>query len=269
MGDRIAKVMARRGLCSRREAERWILSGRVSVNGVVILTPALTVSDDDRVVVDGKSLKPQSELRVWKFYKRKGLITTHKDPEGRPTVFEHLPTDLPRVVSVGRLDFNSEGLLLLTTHGGLAQHLSSPRTAWIRTYRVRLFDPGDSGEEMYSQGDHQGYPQGRGSPSRAKVSEKALEKFTQGIVWEGMRYRAVSATLDHRSGSNVWVTIKLDEGKNREIRKMCESQGWSINRLIRTSFGPFTLDGMEPGECREIPKGQLQSAIDSQAFQND
>lgn len=222
---RIAKAMARAGLCSRREAERWIDEGRVSVNGKVLTTPAFEVTPKDTVVVDGKPLPASEAVRLWRYYKPKGLVTTHKDPQGRPTVFAELPPELPRVISVGRLDFNSEGLLLLTNSGALARHMELPSTGWLRRYRVR---------------------------ANGRVSQADLDKLKDGIEVDGVRYGRVEATLDSVQGANAWLTVGLREGKNREVRRILAHLGLKVNRLIRISYGPFQLLELKPGEVESV-----------------
>lgn len=224
-GERIAKVMARAGLCSRRDAEKWILEGRVRVDGKVLESPAFCVTSHHRIVVDGKPLPQAEEARLWLYYKPKGLVTTHKDEQGRKTIFQSLPPELPRVISVGRLDLNSEGLILLTNDGELARHLELPSTGWVRRYRVRL---------------------------HGKVDALELQKLAQGITIEGIHYGAITATLDRQQGDNAWLTVSLQEGKNRELRKVFEFLGWPVNRLIRTSYGPFQLGTLAPGEIKAV-----------------
>jgi len=217
---RIAKALARAGLCSRREAERWIEEGRVKVNGKKITSPALDVDPSDRIEVDGKPLPDAEPIRLWRYHKPRGLVTTHRDPEGRPTVFEKLPPEMPRVMSIGRLDLNTEGLLLLTNDGALARHLELPATGWLRRYRVR---------------------------AHGKVEQAALDKLKNGVEIEGVRYGPVEATLDREQGHNIWITMALREGKNREVRKILNHLGLDVNRLIRVSYGPFQLLDLEPG----------------------
>jgi 23S rRNA pseudouridine2605 synthase len=224
---RIAKALARAGLCSRREAERWIGEGRVSVNGQVLTSPARDVSPSDKVVVDGNPLPSAEPPRLWRYHKPKGLVTSHADPQGRPTVFAALPDTLPRVISVGRLDFNSEGLLLLTNDGGLARHLELPATGWMRRYRVR---------------------------AHGTVTQEALDKLKGGIEIEGIRYGPIEAALDKAQGSNVWINIGLREGKNREVRKILDTLGLTVNRLIRVSFGPFQLLELRAGEVEQVKR---------------
>jgi 23S rRNA pseudouridine2605 synthase len=227
---RIAKALARAGLCSRREAERWIGEGRVSVNGQVLDSPARDVAPSDRILVDGKELPRPEPPRLWRYHKPKGLVTTHSDPQGRPTVFAALPPHLPRVISVGRLDFNTEGLLLLTNDGALARHLELPATGWLRRYRVR---------------------------AHGTVTQEALDKLKDGIDIGGARYGPIEATLDKPQGTNVWLSIGLREGKNREVRTVLETLGLSVNRLIRVSFGPFQLLDLAPGEVEPVRRRVL------------
>ncbi len=231
---RISKAMARAGLCSRRDAERWIAEGRVSVNGKVLASPALDVGPKDKVLVDGKPLPTAEPVRMWRYYKPRGLVTTHKDPQGRPTVFDALPEDLPRVVSIGRLDFNTEGLLLLTNDGALARHLELPATGWLRRYRVRAF---------------------------GRVTQADLDKLKDGIEIEGVRYGPVEATLDSEQGANVWLTIGLREGKNREVRKILATFALEVNRLIRISYGPFQLLELKPGEAEPVKRRVLADEL--------
>jgi 23S rRNA pseudouridine2605 synthase len=227
---RIAKALARAGLCSRREAERWIAQGRVSVNGEVLTSPARDVSARDRILVDGNELPASEPPRLWRYHKPKGLVTTHKDPEGRKTVFETLPEHLPRVVSVGRLDVSTEGLLLLTNDGALARHLELPATGWLRRYRVR---------------------------AHGAIAQEALDKLKRGIEIGGVRYGPIEATLNKTQGSNVWLSIGLREGKNREVRTILEHLGLTVNRLIRISFGPFQLLDLEPGGVEAVRRRVL------------
>ncbi|HEY4163152.1 MAG TPA: pseudouridine synthase [Dongiaceae bacterium] len=224
-GERIAKVMARAGLCSRREAEAWILASRVKVNGVKIASPALNVTDDDVITIDGKPLPIKQKTRLWRYHKPRGLLTASSDPRGRATVFENLPASLPRVVSVGRLDLNSEGLLLLTNDGGLKRQLELPSTGWVRRYRVRV---------------------------NGQVDPRNLSELGRGVTVDDVRYGKVQATLDRQKGDNAWLTMALSEGKNREIRKLCAHFGWTVNRLIRVSYGPFQLGHLEAGAVDEV-----------------
>jgi 23S rRNA pseudouridine2605 synthase len=227
---RIAKAMARAGLCSRREAERWIEQGRVNVNGKLLNTPAFEVSSKDKVLVDGRPLPTAEPPRLWRYYKPRGLVTTHADPQGRPTVFESLPEDMPRVVSVGRLDFNSEGLLLLTNDGALARYMELPSTGWLRRYRVR---------------------------AHGRVSQAELDALKDGVVIEAVRYGAIEATLDSVQGANAWLTMALREGKNREVRRILAHLGLEVNRLIRISYGPFQLLTLQPGEVEPVKRRVL------------
>jgi 23S rRNA pseudouridine2605 synthase len=227
---RIAKALARAGLCSRREAERWVEQGRVNVNGKVLNSPARDVSGSDRILVDGKPLPTVEPPRLWRYHKPKGKVTTHHDPQGRQTVFDALPGHLPRVISVGRLDFNTEGLLLLTNDGDLARHLELPATGWLRRYRVR---------------------------AHGAVTQEALDKLKEGIEIAGVRYGPIEATLDTTQGANVWLTIGLREGKNREVRTVLEHLGLGVNRLIRISFGPFQLLELEAGAVETVKRRVL------------
>ena len=233
---RIAKAMARAGLCSRREAERWIVEGRVRVNGRKLTTPAFEVSDKDEVLVDGKPLPSPEPVRLWRYHKPRGLVTTHKDPQGRPTVFAALPPELPRVVSIGRLDFNSEGLLLLTNDGTLARHLELPATGWLRRYRVR---------------------------AHGRVSQGELDALKDGVEIEGVRYGAIEATLDSVQSANAWLTIGLREGKNREVRRILAHLGLEVNRLIRISYGPFQLLDLKPGAVEPVKRRVLAEQLGS------
>lgn len=233
-GDRIAKVLARAGLCSRREAERWIADGRVAVNGDVLTTPAVVVRPGDTVAVDGKPLAAPEKARLWRYHKMPGLVTSHKDPQGRPTVFDSLPKTLPRVVSIGRLDLNSEGLLLLTNDGELARQLELPSTGWTRRYRVRV---------------------------HGTIDEKALAGLAKGISILGVDYGPIKAALDRRQGSNAWLTVALTEGKNREIRKVMEHMGLQVTRLIRVAYGPFQLGNLARGNVAEVPGKVLAEQV--------
>src|SRR5215510_9828515 len=228
--ERIAKVMARAGLCARREAERWIAEGRVSVNGEVLASPARDVTARDRILVDGNALPAAEPPRLWRYHKPKGLVTTHKDPQGRKTVFDTLPEHLPRVVSVGRLDVNTEGLLLLTNDGALARHLELPATGWLRRYRVR---------------------------AHGTVTQAALDELRQGATVGGINYGPIEAVLDKTQGSNVWLTLALREGKNREVRNILDRLGLTVNRLIRVAFGPFQLLELAPGEVAPVRRRVL------------
>jgi 23S rRNA pseudouridine2605 synthase len=231
---RIAKAIAHAGLCSRRDAERWIEEGRVTVNGKRLETPAHVVAPGDKVSVDGKPLPAAATPRLFRYHKPKGLVTSHKDPQGRKTVFEALPPDLPRVISVGRLDLNTEGLLLLTTDGELARHLELPSTGWLRRYRVRAY---------------------------GTVTEADLARLAKGMSVDGVDYGPVEARIDRAQGGNVWLTLGLREGKNREVKKLLEALGLTVNRLIRVSFGPFALDELRPGEVSEVKQKVLKDQL--------
>ena len=233
-GSRIAKVMARAGLCSRRDAEAWIAAGRVSVNGEVLLSPAYNVSDADDVRVDGQRLGAPERTRLFLFHKPRGLVTTARDPEGRPTIFDALPPDLPRVVAIGRLDINTEGLLLLTNDGGLARVLELPATGWLRRYRVR---------------------------AHGHIDQAKLDSLSGGISLDGVDYAGIEAKLDREQGSNAWITMGLREGKNREIKKVLEHLGLAVNRLIRVSFGPFELGDLAEGEVAEVRTRVLRDQL--------
>jgi 23S rRNA pseudouridine2605 synthase len=233
-GERIAKVMARAGLCSRREAERWIAEGRVAVNGRKLESPALTIGESDVVTVDGKPLPERQQARLWRYHKPEGLVTTHRDPEGRPTVFERLPKELGRVISVGRLDIASEGLLLLTNSGTLARRLELPATGWTRRYRVRVF---------------------------GAVDAKGLAGLGKGITVEGIRYGSIQAEIDTASGSNTWLTLALKEGKNREVRRVLEHLGLQVNRLIRVGYGPFQLGNLQRGAVEEVQRRVIRDQL--------
>ena len=224
-GDRIAKVIARAGLASRREAERMIEAGRVTVNGKIIDRAALNVTDKDQITVDGRALGEPEPPRLWLYHKPSGLVTTTRDEQGRTTIFDELPEDLPRVLSVGRLDLNSEGLLLLTNDGGIKRKLELPATGWVRKYRVRV---------------------------KGRPSDDTFEPLRKGLTVEGEKFQPMTVTLDRQQGANAWVTVAIREGKNREIRRAMEAVGLSVNRLIRTSYGPFQLAQLKPGEVQEI-----------------
>ena len=237
-GERIAKILGRAGLCPRREAERWIIAGRVAVNGNTLSTPAFTVSPGDAVSVDGQPLPAAEKARLWRYHKPTGLLTSHGDPQGRPTVFERLPKNLPRVLSVGRLDLNSEGLLLLTNDGELARRLELPSNAWTRRYRVRV---------------------------HGQVDETRLAGLEKGITVSGIKYGPVRAVLDSQTRSNAWLTISLDEGKNREVRKLMEHIGHPVNRLIRVAYGPFQLGKLTRGQTAEVPGKTLREQLGGNA----
>lgn len=224
-GERIAKRLARAGVASRREAERMIEAGRINVNGKTLTSPALNVTARDRILVDGKPLAEAEPARLWRYHKPSGLVTSARDEKGRPTVFDRLPPELPRVMSIGRLDLNSEGLLLLTNDGEMKRKLELPSTGWLRKYRVRV----------------------HGQPDEAK-----LAPLMRGLSIDGERFQPMTVTVDRQQGANAWLTVGLREGRNREIRRALEAVGLTVNRLIRISYGPFQLGELKPGEVEEI-----------------
>jgi 23S rRNA pseudouridine2605 synthase len=232
--ERIAKRIARSGLCSRRDAERWIAAGRVAVDGAVLTSPATTVTAANQVTVDGQPLPEAERARLFRYHKPAGLLTTARDPAGRPTIYDRLPPGLPRVMPVGRLDFASEGLLLLTNDGALKRRLELPATGWLRRYRVRV---------------------------HGEVDEARLASLTRGITLDGFSYGPIEAGLDRLQGSNAWLSVALREGKNREIRRVLEHFGWPVTRLIRVSFGPFQLGRLRPGEVEEVTGKVLREQL--------
>src|SRR4051812_14809675 len=233
-GERIAKVIARAGLASRREAESWIEAGRVLVNGKKITSPALNVTRVDKVVVDGKPLPGAERTRLFLYHKPRGLVTTSSDPQGRPTIFQALPAHLPRLISIGRLDLSTEGLLLLTNDGGLARALELPSTAWLRRYRVR---------------------------AHGKATQEQLDALREGVTVDGVNYGPIEAQLDREQTSNVWITFAIREGKNREVRNVMRHLGLNVARLIRISFGPFQLGELAEGSVHEIPTRILRDQL--------
>jgi 23S rRNA pseudouridine2605 synthase len=233
-GERIAKVIARAGLASRREAEAWIAAGRVAVNGAKITSPALNVTRADRIVVDGKPLPGAERTRLFLYHKPRGLVTTSSDPQGRPTIFGALPKHLPRLISIGRLDLSTEGLLLLTNDGGLARALELPATGWLRRYRVRAY---------------------------GKVTQPQLDALRDGVTVDGINYGPIEAVLDREQTSNVWITFAIREGKNREVRNVLRHLSLQVGRLIRVSFGPFQLGELEEGAVAEIPTRILRDQL--------
>ncbi len=232
--ERISKRMARAGLCSRRDAERWIEAGRVKVNGVKLKSPALNVGPDDVILIDGKPIPDKPETRLWRYHKPVGLVTSHADEKGRKTVFDAMLDGMPRVISIGRLDLNTEGLLLLTNNGELSRHLEHPDTAWKRRYRVRV------------HGD---------------IDETALKNLKKGLTYEGVTYRSIDAKIENDTGSNTWLSITLTEGKNREIRKVMEALNLQVTRLIRVSYGPFQLGNLPSGEVEEVKRKVIKSSV--------
>ena len=233
-GQRLAKVMARAGLCSRRDAEAWIEAGRVTVNGQAITSPALNVTEEDQITVDGKPLPKAEPPRLFRFHKPAGFVVSAKDELGRQTVFDLLPAGLPRLQAVGRLDINTEGLLLLTNDGGLKRKLELPATGWLRRYRVRAY---------------------------GRIDQAKLDGLKKGVTIDGVNYGSIEATLDSAEGANCWMTLGLREGKNREIRRVLEHLGLKVNRLIRTSYGPLTLGDLKKRELKEVPKSVLRDQL--------
>jgi 23S rRNA pseudouridine2605 synthase len=237
-GERVAKFLARAGVCSRRDAERLIAEGRVKLNGKVLDTPAVKVTAKDRVSVDGRPIGAAEPTRLWRYHKPSGLVTTHRDPAGRATVFQHLPADMPRVISVGRLDLTSEGLLLLTNDGALARRLELPSNGWLRRYRARAF---------------------------GRVEQEELDQLKNGITVDGVHYGPIDAKLE-RAAANAWITLSLTEGKNREVRRVLEALGLKVNRLIRIAYGPFQLGTLAPGAVEEIPRKVLKDQLGKDAL---
>jgi 23S rRNA pseudouridine2605 synthase len=233
-GDRIAKVIARAGLASRREAEAWIAAGRVAVNGALVTSPALNVTESDHIVVDGEPLPQRERTRLFLYNKPRGLMTTHADPQGRPTIFQRLPAGLPRLISVGRLDFNTEGLLLLTNDGALARVLELPSTGWLRRYRVR---------------------------AHGSVTPTQLVELSKGVTISGIHYGAIDASIERVQGSNLWLSFAIREGKNREVRTVLGHLGLDVTRLIRVSFGPFQLAALAEGAAEEVRTRVLREQL--------
>ena len=233
-GDRIAKVLARAGVASRREAERMIEAGRVRVNGALIDSPALNVTPDAKILVDGKPIAAPEPPRVWLYHKPAGLVTTTADEKGRKTIFDDLPEDMPRVMSVGRLDLNSEGLLLLTNDGGLKRKLELPATGWLRKYRVRV---------------------------NGRPEDSAFEPLRRGLNLQGEHFQPMIVSVDRQQGANAWLTVGLREGKNREIRRAMEEIGLPVNRLIRVSYGPFQLGNLKQGAVEELRRRVLRDQL--------
>ncbi|HYD87193.1 MAG TPA: pseudouridine synthase [Vitreimonas sp.] len=237
--ERIAKFLARAGVCSRRDAEKLIAEGRVRLNGRVLDTPAVKISAADKITVDGRPIGAAEPTRLWRYHKPSGLVTTHRDPAGRPTVFQHLPQNMPRVISVGRLDLTSEGLLLLTNDGELARRLELPANGWLRRYRARAF---------------------------GRIEQAELDQLKNGITVDGVRYGAIEAKLERGGASNAWITMSLTEGKNREVRRVLDALGLKVNRLIRVSYGPFQLGTLEPGAVEEVPRKVLKEQLGKDAL---
>ncbi len=233
-GERIAKWLARAGVASRRDAEKMLAGARVRINNLPVQHPASFVQPGDLVVVDGRVVEAPDRARLWRYHKPDGLVTTHRDPQDRPTVFASLPSGLPRVVSIGRLDLNSEGLLLLTNDGAVARRLELPSNGWIRRYRVRVF---------------------------GVVDEQRLAALAEGPLIEGIRYGAIEAGLDSRKGDNAWLTVALREGRNREVRRVMASLNLHVSRLIRTTYGPFQLGTLQRRELEEVPGKVLREQV--------
>lgn len=236
MAERLAKFMARSGVCSRRDAEDLIKQKRVTVNGEIIDTPAFKVEGSEKILLDGEKLPEIEQTRLWLYHKPAGLLTTHKDTEARATVFDHLPAELPRVISVGRLDLNSEGLLLLTNNGELSRKLELPENGWSRRYKVRV---------------------------HGFVNKNKLADLAKGATVDGINYGPVKAELESQNGTNSWLIVTLNEGKNREVRKLMKSIGLEVARLIRLSYGPFQLGNLKKGEVREVPQKVLKEQLGS------
>lgn len=232
--ERIAKVIARAGICSRREAEVYIADGRVKVNGVLLGSPAFTVTKSDIIEVDNVCLSAAEPPRLWRYHKPRGLVVSNKDEKGRDTIFTKLPESLPRVISIGRLDIDSEGLLLLTNDGELARHLELPATGWTRKYRVRVY---------------------------GRVEEAKLEEIAEGVNIDGVQYGPVLARLDTQKNSNAWLTIAIKEGRNREVRNIMEYLGYPVTRLLRLSYGPFLLGKLEAGQVEEVKPSVLAQQL--------
>src|SRR4051812_44654986 len=230
--QRIAKLLARAGIASRREIERMIAEGRIALNGEKLTTPATLVEDVTGLTVDGRPVRPAKATRLYRFYKPPTTLTAERDPKGRPTIYDRLPNGMSRVMPVGRLDFMTEGLLLLTNDGGLKRQLELPRTGVVRTYRARAF------------GD---------------VTQTQLEDLAEGVTIEGVHYGSINANLERRTGRNCWIEMSLTEGKNREVRRVLAHLGLQVSRLIRTAYGPFTVEGMDAGLVEEVPQGALEA----------
>jgi 23S rRNA pseudouridine2605 synthase len=237
-GDRIAKVLARAGIASRRDAEKMILAGRIAVNGTHIDRAALNVTTTDKITVDGKPLTPPEPPRLWLYHKPVGLVTTTRDEQGRATIYDTLPPDLPRVMTVGRLDINSEGLLMLTNDGGVKRQMELPSTGWLRKYRVRV---------------------------NGRPSDTQLEPLRRGLTVDRETFQSMTVTIDRQQGANAWLTVSLREGKNREIRRALQDVGLAVNRLIRISYGPFQLANLKTGEVEEIRRKVVRDQLGLEA----
>ena len=233
-GERIAKVIARAGVCSRREAEQLIADGHVTLNHKILKTAAINVTEADQIRINGKLLPQAEDSKLWRYHKPDGLVVSHKDPQGRTSVFDKLRQQLPRVMSIGRLDINTEGLLLLTNDGEIERLLELPSSGWIRRYRVRAY---------------------------GKMDDAGLERLKGGVEIEGVRYGPVEAKVETSQGDNVWMTVSIREGKNREVKKICDYLGLQVNRLIRTNFGPFQLGDLKRGGIEEIPRKFWQEQL--------
>jgi 23S rRNA pseudouridine2605 synthase len=233
-GDRIAKVIARAGVASRRDAEKLVEAGVVTVNGKIVTQPATNVGPNDKIVVDGKLLDAPEPTRIWLYHKPVGLVTSAKDEQGRPTIFDNLPEGLPRVMSIGRLDINSEGLLLLTNDGELKRRLELPSTGWLRKYRVRV---------------------------NGRPTDETFEPLRKGITADGEDFQPMTVSLDRQQGANAWLTVGLREGKNREIRRAMEAIGLQVNRLIRVAYGPFQIGTLKEGEVDEVRRRVLRDQV--------
>jgi len=233
-GIRLSKRMTELGLCSRRDAERWIAEGRVSLAGKVLTSPAVNVENPGEISVDGKPLKAAEKPRLWRYHKPAGIVTTHRDEKGRPTVFAKLPAEMPRVISVGRLDLNSEGLLLLTNDGALARRLELPANGWLRRYKVRV---------------------------HGKVDPAQLKALAKGMTVDGVSYGAIDAALERQQGSNAWLVVSLKEGRNREVRRVMAHLGLPVSRLIRLAYGPFQLGLLKRGAIEEVPSRVLREQL--------
>ncbi len=234
MKMRIAKFIARSGACSRREAEELIKQGRITINGDIVKEPAVNVDGSEKILIDGEKLPETQSTRLWLYHKPTGLVTSHKDEKNRPTVFDNLPSGLPRVISVGRLDLNSEGLLLLTNNGELSRKLELPSNGWVRRYKVRVF---------------------------GNVSSEKLLLLQKGVIIDGVEYGSIKAEIETRQGANIWLLVTLTEGKNREIRKVMKYLGLEVSRLIRLSYGPFQLGSLKKGDVKEIPQKVLKEQL--------